>query len=48
MIIECTHEGIRVYGVVKGYLEQRLYIGYTKREAEREFKREFCRAKRED
>ena len=45
MISERTPEGVSVFAIVNGYLEQRLYIGYTLREAERQFKREFRRAK---
>lgn len=42
MTIEKTPNGAwRVYELVNGYLESRIYIGYTKREALAEFLAEF-------
>jgi hypothetical protein len=42
MTIERTTNGAwRVYELIDGYLESRLYMGYTKKEALAEFRAEF-------
>ena len=40
MTIERNHEGIVVSDIVNGYRLQKLFIGYTVKEAKREFKTE--------
>ncbi len=46
MTIERTHNGAwRIYELIDGYLESRLYMGYTKKEALAEFRAEFGKGK---
>lgn len=46
MTIERTHNGgWRIYELIDGYLESRLYLGYTKKEAAAEFRAEFRKGK---
>ena len=40
IIIDKKQGGIAISGIVRGYLMQRLYIGYTAKEAKIMFRRE--------
>ena len=40
MTITVKNGGWLIYDIVKGYLEQRFYIGYTKAEAIKQFKKD--------